>query len=103
MWARCRSSSRRPRPAPGLRATPRNGGRPSKTPASSRNDRRPRAAGRHAGPQSPKLADYRKFHIEGGDDPMPAKASVKPKARLRHIALCVKDIDETADFYEKAF
>ena len=24
-------------------------------------------------------------------------------ARLRHIALCVKDIDATADFYEKAF
>ena len=24
-------------------------------------------------------------------------------ARLRHIALCVKDIDRTADFYEKAF
>jgi predicted enzyme related to lactoylglutathione lyase len=24
-------------------------------------------------------------------------------ARLRHIALCVKDIDVTADFYEKAF
>ena len=24
-------------------------------------------------------------------------------ARIRHIALCVKDIDATADFYEKAF
>ena len=24
-------------------------------------------------------------------------------ARLRHIALCVKDVDATADFYEKAF
>ncbi len=24
-------------------------------------------------------------------------------ARLRHIALCVKDIDASADFYEKAF
>ena len=24
-------------------------------------------------------------------------------ARIRHIALCVKDIDKTADFYEKAF
>ena len=24
-------------------------------------------------------------------------------ARIRHIALCVKDIKETADFYEKAF
>ena len=24
-------------------------------------------------------------------------------ARIRHIALSVKDIDQTADFYEKAF
>ena len=24
-------------------------------------------------------------------------------ARIRHIALCVKDIKATADFYEKAF
>ena len=24
-------------------------------------------------------------------------------ARLRHIALCVKDIDVSANFYEKAF
>jgi catechol 2,3-dioxygenase-like lactoylglutathione lyase family enzyme len=24
-------------------------------------------------------------------------------ARIRHIALCVKDIDATADFYQQAF
>ena len=36
---------------------------------------------------------------------MPAKAkpSAKMPARIRHIALCVKDIEETANFYEKAF
>ena len=34
---------------------------------------------------------------------MPAKTSAKTTARLRHIALCVKDIKATADFYEKAF
>lgn len=39
---------------------------------------------------------------------MPAKSSAKSfakrmPARIRHIALCVKDIKETADFYEKAF
>lgn len=32
-----------------------------------------------------------------------AKTSARPPARIRHIALCVKDIKETADFYEKAF
>ncbi len=32
-----------------------------------------------------------------------AKASAKMPARIRHIALCVKDIKETAEFYEKAF
>jgi predicted enzyme related to lactoylglutathione lyase len=32
-----------------------------------------------------------------------AKASAKMPARIRHIALCVKDIKATADFYEKAF
>src|SRR5204863_355870 len=32
-----------------------------------------------------------------------AKTSAKMPARIRHIALCVKDIKETADFYEKAF
>jgi len=30
---------------------------------------------------------------------MATKASAKPPARIRHIALCVKDIKETADFY----
>jgi predicted enzyme related to lactoylglutathione lyase len=34
---------------------------------------------------------------------MPAKTSATTTARLRHIALCVKDIDKTADFYEQAF
>jgi predicted enzyme related to lactoylglutathione lyase len=39
---------------------------------------------------------------------MPAKSSAKTAAkkvpaRIRHIALCVKDIKATADFYEKAF
>jgi predicted enzyme related to lactoylglutathione lyase len=39
---------------------------------------------------------------------MPAKMSAKTSAkkmpaRIRHIALCVKDIRATADFYEKAF
>src|SRR4051794_38678272 len=42
-----------------------------------------------------------------GDDPMAAKTSAKSStkipARIRHIALCVKDIKATADFYEKAF
>jgi predicted enzyme related to lactoylglutathione lyase len=32
-----------------------------------------------------------------------AKSSAKMPARIRHIALCVKDIKATADFYEKAF
>jgi predicted enzyme related to lactoylglutathione lyase len=34
---------------------------------------------------------------------MATKTSAKMPARIRHIALCVKDIKETADFYEKAF
>jgi predicted enzyme related to lactoylglutathione lyase len=39
---------------------------------------------------------------------MPTKSSAKTSAkklpaRIRHIALCVKDIKATADFYEKAF
>src|ERR1700733_12812503 len=34
-------------------------------------------------------------HAENKENPMPA--------RIRHIALSVKDIDATADFYEKAF
>jgi len=34
---------------------------------------------------------------------MSSKTPAKTTARLRHIALCVRDIDETADFYEKAF
>ena len=34
---------------------------------------------------------------------MSAKMPAKMTARIRHIALCVKDIKATADFYEKAF
>jgi predicted enzyme related to lactoylglutathione lyase len=62
---------------------------------------------RHTGPCASKLANCRKTKRQSGDDPMaaktPAKTSAKMPARIRHIALCVKDIKETADFYEKAF
>jgi predicted enzyme related to lactoylglutathione lyase len=34
---------------------------------------------------------------------MPKTSAKKKPARIRHIALCVKDIKATADFYEKAF
>jgi predicted enzyme related to lactoylglutathione lyase len=50
-----------------------------------------------------KLAHCRKAKPRNGDAAMAAKSSAKMPARIRHIALCVKDIKETADFYEKAF
>jgi len=34
---------------------------------------------------------------------MAARMPARMPARIRHIALCVKDIKATADFYEKAF
>src|SRR5579862_8317844 len=53
-----------------------------------------RATGSISIPHPPKLAHCGPNNT-GGDSAM--------AARIRHIALCVKDIKATADFYEKAF
>jgi predicted enzyme related to lactoylglutathione lyase len=39
----------------------------------------------------------------GGSEAFQQRSTHAMAARIRHIALCVKDIDKTADFYEKAF